>query len=368
MEEYFKTEELSVGYDGKALLENIDILLEKGKILTLIGPNGGGKSTILKSITRQLQAISGRVFVGGRDLSSWQPKELARQVAVVLTDRVKPELTTCAQVVALGRYPHTGVFGKFTEEDKKAVHRALERVNGLNLADKDFASLSDGQRQRILLARALCQEPEIIVLDEPTAYLDIRYKLELLEILRQLAREKGITVILSLHEIDLAAKISDYLLCVQGQKTELGTPEQLLQNGTVERLYSMEKGSWNSLLGSVELPGISGAPQVFVVAGGGFGIPIYRQLQKQGISFATGILFENDVDYQVAKMLGSQVISCPAFEEMTEESYEKAAALLSACPRILDAGTPKGSLNGKNRRLLELAKELGKEIETPLCR
>ena len=367
MEDYFKTEELSVGYDGRALLQNIDIALEKGRILTLIGPNGGGKSTILKSITRHLQTISGRVFVGGRDLSTWQPKELAKQVAVVLTDRVKPELTTCAQVVALGRYPHTGVFGKLTKEDNEAVYRALERVHGLSLADKDFASLSDGQRQRILLARALCQEPEIIVLDEPTAYLDIRYKLELLEILRQLAREKGITVILSLHEIDLAAKISDFLLCVQGQKTELGTPEQLLQNGAVERLYSMEKGSWNSLLGSVELPGVSGAPQVFVVAGGGYGIPVYRQLQKQGVSFATGILFENDVDLQVARMLGSHVISCPAFEEMTEQSYDEAAAILKTCTRIIDAGTPKGKLNERNRKLLELAKELGKDIESPFC-
>ena len=363
MEAYFKTEALSVGYHGRALLENIDLALEKGRILTLIGPNGGGKSTILKSITRHLQTISGRVFVGGRNLASWQPRELARKVAVVLTDRVKPELTTCAQVVALGRYPHTGIFGKLTKEDNEAVYRALERVHGMDLADKDFASLSDGQRQRILLARALCQEPEVIVLDEPTAYLDIRYKLELLEILRQLAREKGITVILSLHEIDLAAKISDYLLCVQGQTTLWGTPEELLENGTVERLYSMEKGSWNSLLGSVELPGVSGAPQVFVIAGGGFGIPVYRQLQKQGVSFATGILFENDVDFQVARMLCSQVISCPAFEEMTQESYDRAAAVLRACPRIIDAGTPKGSLNEKNRKLLELAKELGKKIE-----
>lgn len=362
MEGYFKTEDLSVGYDGRALLENIDILLEKGRILTLIGPNGGGKSTILKSITRHLQTISGRVFVGGRDLSSWQPKELAKQVAVVLTDRVKPELTTCAQVVALGRYPHTGIFGRLTEQDKEAVAQALQRVHGMDLADKDFASLSDGQRQRILLARALCQEPEIIVLDEPTAYLDIRYKLELLEILRQMAREKGITVILSLHEIDLAAKISDFLLCVQGQKTEWGTPEQLLRNGAVERLYAMEKGSWNSLLGSVELPGVSGEPQVFVVAGGGFGIPVYRQLQKQGIPFATGILFENDVDFQVARMLSSHVISSPAFEEMTGKSYDEAARLLKACPRVIDAGTPKGRLNERNRQLLELAKELGKPI------
>ena len=169
MEPYFKTEDLAVGYDGSILIHDINIRLEKGKILTLIGPNGAGKSTILKSITRHLQTISGRVFVGEKTLQQWQPKELAKQVAVVLTDRIRPELTTCAEVVAMGRYPYTNLFGRLTEEDKTAVQEALERVHGLDLAQRDFSALSDGQRQRILLARALCQEPEVIVLDEPTA-------------------------------------------------------------------------------------------------------------------------------------------------------------------------------------------------------
>ena len=209
MEPYFKTEAMAVGYDGHILIHDINIRLEKGKILTLIGPNGAGKSTILKSITRHLETISGKVFVGGQSLQQWQPKELAKQVAVVLTDRIRPELTTCAEVVAMGRYPYTNLFGHLTELDRAAVREALERVHALDLAGQDFATLSDGQRQRILLARALCQEPEVIVLDEPTAYLDIRYKMELLDILREMAQQKQLTVILSLHEIDLAMKISD---------------------------------------------------------------------------------------------------------------------------------------------------------------
>ena len=126
MEPYFKTEHLSVGYDGQALIRDICIQLEKGKILTLIGPNGAGKSTILKSITRHLQTISGRVYVGQRELPGWKPRELARQVAVVLTDRIRPELTTCAEVVAMGRYPHTDLFGRLTQADREAVWEALE--------------------------------------------------------------------------------------------------------------------------------------------------------------------------------------------------------------------------------------------------
>ena len=343
MKAYFKTENLAVGYDGKILIHDINLRLEKGKILTLIGPNGAGKSTILKSITRHLQTISGRVYVGEQELHRWQPKELAKRLAVVLTDRIRPELTTCAEVVAMGRYPYTNLFGRLTEEDRAAVAEALERVHALDLAQRDFSALSDGQRQRILLARALCQEPEVIVLDEPTAYLDIRYKIELLDILRTMAREKGITVILSLHEIDLAAKVSDYLL----------------QSHTIETLYGMEQGSYNRLFGSVEMPRPAGEPRVFVIAGGGYGVPVYRELQKKGIPFATGILFENDVDFQVAQTLSSTVVSVPAFEEMTREHYTQASRLLSECARVIDAGTPVGKLNTLNGKLLEFANENG---------
>lgn len=360
MKAYFKTENLAVGYDGKILIHDINLRLEKGKILTLIGPNGAGKSTILKSITRHLQTISGRVYVGGQELHRWQPKELAKRLAVVLTDRIRPELTTCAEVVAMGRYPYTNLFGRLTEEDRAAVAEALERVHALDLAQRDFSALSDGQRQRILLARALCQEPEVIVLDEPTAYLDIRYKIELLDILRTMAREKGITVILSLHEIDLAAKVSDYLLCVKGETIEAcGTPEQVLQSHTIETLYGMEQGSYNRLFGSVEMPRPAGEPRVFVIAGGGYGIPVYRDLQKRGIPFATGILLENDVDFQVAQSLASEVVTAPAFGEMTQEHYAQASMLLSKCAQVIDAGTPVGNLNAWNGKLLEFSKEKG---------
>ncbi len=360
MEPYFKTEDLAVGYDGSILIHNINITLEKGTVLTLIGPNGAGKSTILKSITRHLQTISGRVFVGGRDLLRWPSKELAKQTAVVLTDRIRPELTTCAEVVAMGRYPHTNLFGHLTEGDRAAVREALERVHALDLAQRDFSALSDGQRQRILLARALCQEPELMVLDEPTAYLDIRYKIELLEILREMAREKGITLILSLHEIDLAAKISDLLLCVRGETiAAFGPPEQLLQSRTIEELYQMDRGSFNPLFGSVELPRPEGSHRVFVVAGDGKGIPVYRSLQRQGIPFATGILFQNDVDFQVAQALSATVISAPAFEEMTWQQFDKAAQVMKQCRQVIDAGAPAGKLNEKNRRLLDFAKQQG---------
>lgn len=356
MEYYFQTDNLAVGYEGKPLIRDICLGLEKGSILTLIGPNGAGKSTILKSITRQLETIRGTVWVDQRDMASWKPKEMAKQMAVVLTDRIRPELMTCAEVVAMGRYPYTNIFGKLTPEDTAAVERALRQVHALELAHQDFATLSDGQRQRIVLARAICQEPEVMVLDEPTAYLDIRHKIELLDILRNMAREQQVTVILSLHEIDLAMKVSDYLLCVKGDTiAAFGTPENIMGNGTIDQLYGLSGGSYNLLFGSVELKKPVGRPKVFVVAGGGYGIPCYRALQKKQIPFAVGILFENDVDCQVARNLSDHVVTAPAFEPMTETQFRQASALLRTCEAVVDAGTPTGTLNPYNKKLLELA-------------
>lgn len=191
---YFKTSELAVGYNRNILIHDINISIEKGKILTLIGPNGAGKSTILKSITRHLAKISGEAYIGDNEIYRWSGKDMARQVAVVLTDRIRPELMTCAEVVAMGRYPYTNILGKLTPADKAIVRESLARVHALDLENQDFNTLSDGQRQRIMLARALCQEPEIIVLNEPTAYLDIHHKIELLDILREMAQERGIPV------------------------------------------------------------------------------------------------------------------------------------------------------------------------------
>ena len=194
-EQYINMDNLAVGYNGKALIHDICIGIEKGEIVTLIGPNGAGKSTILKSITRQLKIISGNVKIADADLSKLSFRDLSTKMAVVLTDRMKPELMTCHDIVATGRYPYTGKLGILSREDEQKVDEAMEAVHAQELGDRDFNAISDGQRQRVLLARAICQEPEIIVLDEPTSFLDVRYKLELLSILRNMAKKKGMKLI-----------------------------------------------------------------------------------------------------------------------------------------------------------------------------
>lgn len=364
MDAFFETENLTVGYQGKPLIRDITLGLEKGTILTLIGPNGAGKSTILKSITRQLAPIGGLVKIDRQDISGWSARRLAKSLALVLTGRVRPELMTCAEVVAMGRYPYTNMLGRLTPADEQIVRDAMERVHALDLAQQDFDTLSDGQRQRILLARAICQQPQVLVLDEPTAYLDIRHKIELLDILRSMARKQSITVILSLHEIDLAMKVSDLLLCVKGDTIHaFGPPEQIVREHIIEELYDMRSGSYNLLFGSVELSRPQGQPQVFVIAGAGYGAPVYREFQKKQIPFASGILFENDVDTQIARELSEQVITVPAFAEMTQADFDRAAQQMLRCQRVIDAGGPIGALNRLNGQLLALAKSKNLPIE-----
>lgn len=352
---YLQMQNLSVGYNGKPLIHHINIGINKGEIVTLIGPNGSGKSTILKSITRQLKLIGGRVVFDEKSIHEMSYKALSTKMAVVLTERMKPELMTCHDVVATGRYPYTGRLGILSREDEEKVEAAMRAVHAEELGSRDFNAISDGQRQRVLLARAICQEPEIIILDEPTSFLDVRHKLELLSILRAMAKEKKITVIMSLHEIDLAQKISDKIMCVKGETiSHYGKPEEIFEETIIRDLYEIDNGFFDTRFGSIELPRPSGVPEVFVLSSCGTGIPVFRQLQKENIPFAAGILYTNDIDYQLARILAAEVVTEEPFREIRDETYERALRLMRSCKRIINAGVTVGICN---RRMEDLLRE-----------
>ena len=247
MERFLHLHGLSVGYPTRKVLENIELEIEKGEILTLIGPNGAGKSTLLKSISGQLPLLAGSVLMQGQDLAKCDAKERARRIAVVLTEAVRPEYMTCREVCAAGRYPYTGRMGILRKEDEEAVDRAMARMKVEDLAERDFGAISDGQKQRVLVARALAQETPVLLMDEPTSYLDIRYRTELMETLRGLAAE-GKTILMSLHEIDLALEVSDRLLCVkEGGEVFCGTPQEVLTGERIRDLFDMPAGMYEKL-------------------------------------------------------------------------------------------------------------------------
>lgn len=361
-EPYFEARDLSIGYHGVPVIRDISLQVQKGEIVALIGPNGAGKSTFLKTIARELPPISGHVFLEGKEISSYSYRELSQKMAVILTERIKVELTTCRDIVATGRYPYTGRLGVLRPEDEQAVDEAMETVHALDLSERDFSAISDGQRQRILLARAICQEPELILLDEPTSFLDVRHKLDLLSILTRMARKKNITVIMSLHEIDLAEKVADKIITVKGDALfGCGKPGEIFDEARIRRLYDIDNGFFDPLFGSIELKKPAGdTPKAFVLAGAGEGIAVYRKLQRENIPFATGVLYENDLDYRLARLLAAQVISVPAFTAIDEQSYEAATKVMQQCSRVILAGEQSKIPNAP---LLEAAKKRNLPIE-----
>lgn len=357
-EDYIWTENMTVGYGKTPLIRQIGIHVRAGEIVTLIGPNGAGKSTILRSVIRQLGLLEGTVYLDGMPMKGMGEREIAKRMSILMTERIHPELMNCEDVVGTGRYPYTGRMGILTAEDRGKVREAMELVHAWDLASRDFSQISDGQKQRILLARAICQDPSVIVLDEPTSFLDIRHKLELLTILKDLVRRKKVAVLMSLHELDLAQKLSDYIVCVKGEYIErCGTPEEIFTSSYISGLYGITKGSYYAEFGCLEMEPVKGKPQVFVIGGNGSGIPVYRRLQRMGIPFAAGILHENDVDYPIARALASQVISEMPFEPIREETYDRAAEVLASCGQVICCLKEFGTLNDKNRKLAELGRD-----------
>ena len=209
-----------------------------------------------------------------------------------------------------------------------------------------------------MLARAIAQQPQILILDEPTSFLDINNKLRLLNILKDFVRNRNIAVIQTLHELDLAQRFSDKILCIRNNKADrIGTPEEIFSGDYISNLYGITSGTFEPMFGTVEALRIRGKPQVFVIGGGGSGIPVYRSLQRQGIPFAAGIIHENDVEYQVAKSLASELVAEKAFEPISSDSISRAFAAMKDCAKVICCIKHFGTMNIGNKRLLEMFEE-----------
>ncbi len=243
-----RTEKLNIGY-GSDLIRDICIEALPGRIVTLIGPNGSGKTTLLRTLTGELKERGGVVYLNGEDRSAMSASDVAKSMSIVMTEKLRPELMSCREVVEVGRYPYTGMLGILSEDDKKIVGEAMEQMDVIELADMLFAKLSDGQKQRVLLAKAICQQPDILILDEPTSYLDIRYKIDILGKIRELASGKNMAVLMSLHELEIARKVSDVVVAVgEGRVLKKGSPDEVCTEGFIRKLYGIE-GIESDLIG-----------------------------------------------------------------------------------------------------------------------
>ena len=227
---------LSAGYGEKTVLQDLTFSIEPGSVTTLVGPNGCGKTTLLRALTGQLSQTAGEISICGKEIAAYSRKELARTVALLPQTRNTPDLTVEA-LVEHGRYPHLGFSRRLSEKDRQIVARAMEQTDVAHLARLPLGELSGGQQQRAYIAMALAQDAQIIALDEPTAHLDLQHQFELLELVRRL-QAAGKTVVLVLHDLDHALRCSDRLVLLQqGRLVQWGTPRTLLDSGALEQVF-----------------------------------------------------------------------------------------------------------------------------------
>ena len=251
---YCETQSLAIGY-GAPLLRDISLQAERGRILAFIGPNGAGKSTLLKTLAGQLAAQNGAVLLDGKTLTTYTPNARARKLALMLPHMARTELTTCFDVAAAGRYPYTGRLGILSDEDKQQVRDALHLVQADELAARDFTKISDGQRQRVLLARAVCQQPEILLLDEPTSFVDVKGKAELMAVLQKPAHAKNVAIIVTLHELELAQKLADAVVCVSPQGVSgVLTPKEAFARENICHLFDLSDEQYTALFSEKPKP------------------------------------------------------------------------------------------------------------------
>lgn len=239
-----RTENLQIGYDTKkqknVIASAISISLDAGKLIALIGANGIGKSTLLRTLTGMQQPLSGTVFLNGKPISKLSPSELAQQLSIVLTDKLPESNLTVFELVALGRQPYTNWVGKLTSEDILKVNEALDLTQISFLSDKKHYEISDGQLQKVMVARALAQDTPLIILDEPTTHLDLLHKVSLLKLLKKLALETNKSILFSTHDLDLALQLSDEMIVMNRDLLIQDTPENLIQNGILNSLFDDE--------------------------------------------------------------------------------------------------------------------------------
>jgi iron complex transport system ATP-binding protein len=232
---------LCIGYTAKkkavTIAEGIDISLKAGSLTALIGANGIGKSTLLRTLSGIQKPLSGTIELNGNDLHSYPPAQLAQQLSLVLTDGLPPCNLTVFELVALGRQPYTNWLGSLSAEDSAKINEALVLTQTLHLATKKHHELSDGQLQKVLIARALAQDTPLIVLDEPTTHLDLQHKVSLLRLLKTLAHEAGKCILYSTHDLDIALQLSDEIIVMKKGILTQGTPIQLIENKVFEDLF-----------------------------------------------------------------------------------------------------------------------------------
>lgn len=241
MKNAINIKDLKIGYDKKTIIEELDLSLEKGKITSIIGPNGCGKSTLLKSIGRILKKEKGDIFLLDKNMNDMKSKEIAEKLAILSQNPTAPSQLKVEELISYGRYPHRTNINKLSDKDKDKIEWALKVTNTFEFKDRELSDLSGGQRQRVWLAMALAQETDILLLDEPTTFLDMSHQLEVLNIVKKLNDKQRCTVVMVLHDINHAAKYSDFIIAMKDGKILYKDEPNLIMNKKVLKdIYNID--------------------------------------------------------------------------------------------------------------------------------
>jgi len=236
-----RAEELTLGYGDRTVIDGLDLVVPPGRITAIVGANACGKSTLLRSMSRLLAPRSGSMLLDGKAVHRMPAKELARTLGLLPQSPIAPEGITVADLVGRGRHPHQGVFSRWSREDDAAVAAALEATHTTDLAERAVDELSGGQRQRVWIAMALAQQTDLLLLDEPTTFLDVSHQIEVLDLLTDLNRTRGTTVVMVLHDLNLAARYADHLVALAaGRVHAAGEPAQVLTEDSVRTVFGLE--------------------------------------------------------------------------------------------------------------------------------
>src|SRR5437764_2282661 len=347
---------LTFGYAKQPLLYAVHLQVRAGEMLGLLGPNGSGKTTLLRLISGVLRPRQGKIFLEGRDLHQWGRRGAARRIAVVPQELHMPFAFTVEHMVGLGRTPFVNFLGSQTKHDQSIVQEAMQAAGIDTLAPRFFNELSGGERQRVIIAMALAQEPRLLLLDEPTSHLDIKYQVETLELIQHLNRERGMTIIAAMHDLNLAARYFPRLLLFQRGIVADAGPAEVLQPKLLSRVYGINV-QVGILRGSEHLSVLppSGESmeeeardrvqaQVHVMAGGGSGELMMRALADAQIPFVAGALNIGDSDHTLALRLAEDVITEQPYAPISPAMLERVCAslihvaLLILCPVPIGPG------------------------------
>jgi len=363
---------LSFSFGEARILKDVSFEVMNGELLGLMGPNGSGKTTLLRCMTRYLPSDARAIMVDMRPLHTLTEREVASTFAVVPQSSSTDFPFTVRDIVAMGRTPHmrSRLVGP-SREDSDIVNRSMDQAGCSRLADRTFSGLSGGERQRVVIARALAQEPKVLLLDEPTVYLDISGQFEMMDLVRRLNKERELTVVAVLHDINLAARYCDRIaLLSQGRLEAIGRPAEVFDPDTIMGVYGVDVAvRRDPFTGTVYImPKTSSARvashgrRVHLLCGGGTGGPLMKSLFDLGYSVSAGVLNVLDSDYECAKDLHIPVAAEVPFAQISAESHAENLRMADEAPLVIVSPFPVGPGNFRNLEAARHALESGKKV------